>query len=159
MRNFLNGIRFGPGTGPIDLSGLGSPEGVVSAPVGSTFRRSDGALNSAFYRKETGSGNTGWIAVSNAGGGGAVIYTATLDFGAVPVPAKTFVFAHGGAALGQKIIMVASAAMTGTLSEDELEADMLVCAAKVSAADVITAVVSALPGPVSGTRNFNYQLI
>ncbi len=43
-------------------SGAGSPEGVVTAPVGSLYSRSDGGTGTALYVKETGSGNTGWAA-------------------------------------------------------------------------------------------------
>lgn len=42
-------------------SGAGSPEGVVTAPVGSLYSRSDGGLLTSLYVKESGSGNTGWI--------------------------------------------------------------------------------------------------
>jgi hypothetical protein len=49
-------------TGPIDTAGSGSPEGVVTAPVGSIFRRSDGAAGTSIYVKESGAGNTGWVA-------------------------------------------------------------------------------------------------
>lgn len=50
------------GTGSVQmLSGTGTPEGVVTAPVGSTFQRSDGAALTSFYIKETGVGNTGWV--------------------------------------------------------------------------------------------------
>lgn len=45
-----------------DLFGNGSPEGSVTAGVGSTYRRLDGGTSSSFYVKETGKGNTGWIA-------------------------------------------------------------------------------------------------
>ena len=41
-------------------SGSGSPEGVVTAPVGSLYSRSDGGLLTSLYVKESGSGNTGW---------------------------------------------------------------------------------------------------
>src|SRR5690606_28966163 len=42
------------------LSGSGSPEGAVTAPVCSVyFRTSDGAI----WRKASGSGNTGWVEV------------------------------------------------------------------------------------------------
>jgi hypothetical protein len=44
------------------LTGTGSPEGVVSAPVGSTYQRSDGGSGTSFYVKESGVGNTGWSA-------------------------------------------------------------------------------------------------
>jgi hypothetical protein len=42
-------------------SGSGSPESVVTAPVGSLYSRSDGGLLSSLYVKESGSGNTGWV--------------------------------------------------------------------------------------------------
>lgn len=42
--------------------GSGSPEGVVTAPVGSTFHRTNGGAGTCFYVKESGSGNTGWVA-------------------------------------------------------------------------------------------------
>lgn len=42
--------------------GSGSPEGVVAAPVGAYYSRTDGGAGTSFYVKESGSGNTGWIA-------------------------------------------------------------------------------------------------
>lgn len=42
-------------------SGAGSPENVVTAPVGSLYSRSDGGLVTSLYVKESGAGNTGWI--------------------------------------------------------------------------------------------------
>lgn len=41
--------------------GSGSPEGVVAAPVGSTYSRTDGGAGTSFYVKESGTGNTGWV--------------------------------------------------------------------------------------------------
>lgn len=43
--------------------GSGSPEGVVTAPVGTLWRRLDGGASTTLYIKEVGSGNTGWRAV------------------------------------------------------------------------------------------------
>lgn len=54
----------GDGTTVQDLSGGGSPEGVVTAGIGSTYRRTDGAAGTSFYVKSTGTGNTGWVAFS-----------------------------------------------------------------------------------------------
>jgi hypothetical protein len=71
------------------LSGTGSPESVVSAPVGSIFMRTDGGTNTSVYRKETGSGNTGWIAIANGAGGtpggtnGQVQYNNSGSFGGI----------------------------------------------------------------------------
>jgi hypothetical protein len=49
-----------------DLAGSGSPEGVVTAPIGSLYRRIDGGINTSLYVKESGVGNTGWIAYGRA---------------------------------------------------------------------------------------------
>ncbi len=42
--------------------GSGSPEGVITAPVGALWTRTDGGTGTTLYVKETGSGNTGWVA-------------------------------------------------------------------------------------------------
>jgi hypothetical protein len=48
----VNGLR----------SGTGSPEGVVTATVGTLYRRTDGGAGTTLYVKESGTGNTGWVA-------------------------------------------------------------------------------------------------
>ena len=45
------------------LAGNGTPEAVVTAPVGTLFRRLDGGASTTLYIKETGAGSTGWRAV------------------------------------------------------------------------------------------------
>jgi hypothetical protein len=56
--NFLTNVimsgRFRQGTG--------SPEGVITAGVGSIYLRADGGANTSIYVKESGTGNTGWVA-------------------------------------------------------------------------------------------------
>jgi len=47
---------------PTISSGSGTPEGVVTAPIGSMFMRTDGGAGTSHYIKESGTGNTGWIA-------------------------------------------------------------------------------------------------
>jgi len=42
--------------------GSGSPESAVTAPVGSIYLRTNGGANTTLYVKESGSGNTGWVA-------------------------------------------------------------------------------------------------
>ena len=44
------------------ISGSGSPEGVVTAPVGKLYLRTNGGAGTTLYVKESGSGNTGWVA-------------------------------------------------------------------------------------------------
>lgn len=53
-----------PVTAYINLfsSGIGSPQGVVIAPVGSIYTRTDGGTSTTLYIKESGTGNTGWVA-------------------------------------------------------------------------------------------------
>lgn len=53
----LNGIT--------NIVGTGSPEGVVGGTVGSTYSRTNGGTGTSFYIKESGIGNTGWVAVSS----------------------------------------------------------------------------------------------
>jgi hypothetical protein len=45
-----------------DWAGYGSPEAVVTAPVGSTYRRLDGGAGTCSYIKESGAGSAGWVA-------------------------------------------------------------------------------------------------
>lgn len=52
----------GSSTGPTWSSGSGSPESAVTAPVGSLYSRTDGGASTTLYVKESGSGNTGWVA-------------------------------------------------------------------------------------------------
>lgn len=56
------------------MAGSGTPEGVKDAPVGTLYQRTDGAEGTVLYAKESGTGNTGWVAYGAAtageGGGG-----------------------------------------------------------------------------------------
>lgn len=53
-----------------DGYGSGSPEGVITADIGSTWRRINGGAGTTFYVKESGSFNTGWVALGPPGAGG-----------------------------------------------------------------------------------------
>lgn len=44
------------------IAGTGSPEGVVAANVGCLYSRTDGGAGTTLYVKESGVGNTGWVA-------------------------------------------------------------------------------------------------
>jgi len=52
---------FSRATPPM-YSGTGSPNGVVTAGIGSIYTRTDGGASTTLYIKESGSGNTGWVA-------------------------------------------------------------------------------------------------
>jgi len=49
-------------TAALVQTGTGTPEAVVTAPVGTLFLRTDGGASTTLYVKESGSGNTGWVA-------------------------------------------------------------------------------------------------
>lgn len=48
--------------GPVLRSGSGSPEGVLAAPVGSIYVRTNGGAGTTLYIKESGTDSTGWVA-------------------------------------------------------------------------------------------------
>lgn len=56
-----NGLRLNAQTAFIRM-GTGDPEAAITAPVGSVFIRTDGGALTCLYIKESGVGNTGWIA-------------------------------------------------------------------------------------------------
>jgi len=47
---------------PVIINGNGSPEGVVTAGIGSLYTRLDGGANTTLYVKESGTGSSGWVA-------------------------------------------------------------------------------------------------
>lgn len=44
--------------------GTGSPEGVVGAPRGTLWEREDGTAGTMLYQKQSGTGDTGWVAIA-----------------------------------------------------------------------------------------------
>ena len=62
LAGFIDKLHFGGDSNRFDTTGTGSPEGVVTARIGSTYRRTDGGANTTWYVKESGTGNTGWVA-------------------------------------------------------------------------------------------------
>ena len=48
--------------GVLWTSGTGSPEGVVTAQIGSLYSRTDGGATTSLYVKTSGTSNTGWTA-------------------------------------------------------------------------------------------------
>lgn len=62
LANLVDGFRA---AGIKILGGSATPEGAVTAPVGSVYFRSGGGAGTVLYMKETGSGNTGWVAYTS----------------------------------------------------------------------------------------------
>lgn len=72
--NYINTLYLGStAAAPNIQSGTGNPDGVVSAAVGSIYLRTDGGPLTSIYFKETGAGNTGWVA--NAAVSSGVFYS------------------------------------------------------------------------------------
>lgn len=57
------------------FKGYGTPEASVAAGIGSLYMRVDGAAGTTTYQKQTGTGNTGWVAVP----GGSGSYSLTVE--------------------------------------------------------------------------------
>ena len=57
-----NGVMYLGSAKCLVQTGTGTPEGVVTAPVGSLFLRTDGGATTTLYVKTSGTGNTGWTA-------------------------------------------------------------------------------------------------
>jgi hypothetical protein len=94
---------------------------------------------------------TSTINVTGGGGGSATVYTVSLDLGSVPVYSKQIDFTDANITALSKVIMSPS----GT--SDELEMDNFCCAVKCGSGTA-TAYITAVPGPVTGTRTFNYTI-
>jgi hypothetical protein len=82
-------IELGAAQETLLETGTGSPEGVFAAGISSLYFRSDGGASTSIYIKESGAGNTGWVAVSAAGlptgyneAAGTVTITDELNVGA-----------------------------------------------------------------------------
>ena len=59
---FSAALKIGGSSGVTITTGNGSPEGSVTAIVGSLYTNKTGGANTTLYIKESGTGNTGWIA-------------------------------------------------------------------------------------------------
>lgn len=59
MPKFIDGLELASGT--LTLDGSAAPEGSVSAPLGSIYHRSNGAM---YVKTAGGTGNTGWLMIS-----------------------------------------------------------------------------------------------
>lgn len=58
-------LEFGDGSAAPAVKwmcGYGSPEGVITSSVGGMYTRTDGGAGTTLYIKESGTGNTGWVA-------------------------------------------------------------------------------------------------
>lgn len=66
----------------LTLEGGGSPEGVVSAPTGSTYTDRSVTTGAGVWRKASGSGNTGWVVASGDSGWRSITASLVNGWGA-----------------------------------------------------------------------------
>ncbi len=80
----------------LDTWGSGSPEGAVTANVGSIYHQTNGSGNSSIYFKTNGTGNTGWWLVTGGGAGSASAGGATpmiqMNMGGVLVGTTNLIY-------------------------------------------------------------------
>ena len=120
-------IKTGGG-GVYSYEGTGTPEGVLTAPVGATAIDRNGGDGVALYVKQTGTGNTGWVATSG-NVGGLVPSTATTILSGTAVPATDLGFQgyyyvdtdsntmYGPKSAGTPAVGAAETFLTGTALE------------------------------------------
>ncbi len=89
-------------------------------------------------------------ATGGGGGGTAEIVQVTVDFGATPVRAGTFVVAVPGALVTNEVMVSQTFIAATGRSRDENEMDALTCRGYVSSSGQVTIHVTADPGPVVG---------
>ena len=98
-------------------------------------------------------------AFSESGGGSATVYSVEVDFGVPGVPQKFFNVAVASATALNKVVVSPSLSTPPGVDEDELEMDMIVCAARVSEPGVVRILVSSINGStISGKRFLNLIL-
>lgn len=68
---FYGGAGYGPDTDTdrFLLWGTGTPEGSITANIGALYARLDGSTSTTLYIKQSGTGNTGWVATGAPGTG------------------------------------------------------------------------------------------
>ncbi len=89
------------------------------------------------------------ITINAGGGGGSSSKSIVLDFGSVPVYTKAITFTD------VEILVTSKILMTPAGISDEQEMDNFVCAVNPRVGSA-TVYATAIPGPVTGTRTFNY---
>jgi hypothetical protein len=84
-----------PGAGTVDIrAGTGTPEGVVVGTVGDIFIRTNGGAATTLYVKESGTGNTGWSAISGGGSSHAILSATHTDTSAATVVQGDLIFGN-----------------------------------------------------------------
>lgn len=128
------------------LRGTATPEAAITAPVGSIFLRTDGAADTTLYVKETGTGNTGWVAIQ--------LFTNKIKTGSFTLAAAaTTDVANTAVAANSKIWLIPTNAGAASLMAG---AKSLYHSA--NSAGVSFTVATADASAAAGTETFNYIL-
>jgi hypothetical protein len=93
-----------------DLAGTGSPEGVITAAVGTEYRQTDGTTQTALWYKASGTGKTGWIAF-----GEVQVRTASITLNKDGTGATGAIVGTAAGSLGHASGVALVAAVTGKI--------------------------------------------
>ena len=74
----------------ISFVGTSSPEGVITADIGSYYQNLSGSTGTSFYIKESGTGNTGWVAQSGVDTNYIIAYLYVTVAAGTPTIANSF---------------------------------------------------------------------
>jgi len=98
-----------------EFYGAGSPEGAVVADIGSVYFRTDGGAATTLYVKETGAGNTGWVAYESAASVTSAISAATEILSTTVALSKTVIVGDSAGDIGHADGVVLVAAVSGKI--------------------------------------------
>lgn len=108
-------LLLGGSTAPLWTFGLGSPNGVVTAPPGSLYSRTDsGLFDSTVYEKVTGSGNTGWQAFGAGDSGPGPTIGAGCGTGATATAGLSHFTMTAGTSPGACVLTLSSSLLSAT---------------------------------------------
>ena len=108
--------------------------------------------------------NNLWVVVHGDVNQVPYVSQVSLTFGSSGNPVQSQIFTIAGViycTVGQKVIMVPAADLAGSslLNSDEFDMDNFMCAAVVIGQNTVKTFITAFPGPVSGTYNFNLMVV
>jgi hypothetical protein len=151
-----DGVRtIAPGDSiPVTAGGTGgttASEAKTNLDLNNVENKSSATIRSEITAQNI-SDALGFLPSEGGGGGGTTYYSATIDFGSKFIKSKSFQIANASALTTKKVMVVPAP------DSDEYEMDALSCSGFCKVNGTVTIYVTAVPGPVRGTRKITYWL-